>query len=56
MPDRPHTALCTCGHPIYSHHRTDKGNRTYCTVWENHDSKPTHNRCECNKATPKETR
>lgn len=39
--------VCTCGHPIISHHITPSGKSTYCTAWS-------PNRCECRTFTEQE--
>jgi len=47
--------LCTCGHPMNSHHRTDTGNMTFCTLWVLTTTLHTNGSmtpCPCKKGTP----
>lgn len=44
--------LCSCGHPVEVHHRTDSGRITYCTVWQSVAEEPRKpaTQCGCQKA------
>lgn len=48
----PRPADCTaCHHPLASHHRTDAGRVTYCTVWSVPVGGKAAVQCACKEGT-----